>query len=145
MDKCCCLQSVIKIKLSKMLLNVVLIAFNSCYSLPMSSTVLFALWPLTEAEMSLWLSIFCGALVLVWSLGPGFMTDAVSFSVWQLLNLGRESWQLCWTYILTLLILHMVNGYFGKQWRPRWNAAWCSISSGSALFAKINISLQDSN
>ena len=28
------------------------------------------------------------------------------------------------------------NGKFEKQWRRRWNAARCSISSGSALFAK---------
>ena len=26
--------------------------------------------------------------------------------------------------------------YSSKQWRPRWNAAWCSISSGSTLFAR---------
>ena len=30
-----------------------------------------------------------------------------------------------------------VNRYFGKQCRPRWNAALCGILSGSALLAKI--------
>ena len=52
----------------------------------------------------------------------------------------------CWcfsfldTFIMetkTILATCHVKEYFGKQWRPRWNAAYCCISSGSALFAKI--------
>ena len=35
----------------------------------------------------------------------------------------------------------LVNRHFGKQWRPRWNAA----SSGSALFAKIKTIFRDIN
>ena len=41
---------------------------------------------------------------------------------------------------LTLCILETskpLNGFFGKQWRPRWNAAYCCILLGSALIAKI--------
>ena len=36
----------------------------------------------------------------------------------------------------------MQQEYFGKQWRPRWNAALCGISSGSTLFAKDKNDLQ---
>ena len=38
-----------------------------------------------------------------------------------------------WTFSFWIL----VNRYFGKQWRPIWNATQGSISSGSALFSKI--------
>ena len=37
------------------------------------------------------------------------------------------------------------NRYFCKQWRPRWNAALCCISSGSALFAEVKTIFRDRN
>ena len=33
-----------------------------------------------------------------------------------------------------------LNWYFYKQWRPRWNAATCGISSGSTLFVQVRSS-----
>ena len=34
--------------------------------------------------------------------------------------------------------LWLLKEYFNnKQWRPRWNAAWRGISSGSAPFAEV--------
>ena len=44
--------------------------------------------------------------------------------------------------VLQLFYCKLLNGYFGKQWRPRWNDAQCGISSGSALLAKDKINLQ---
>ena len=38
-----------------------------------------------------------------------------------------------------------LNRYFGKQLRPRWNAALCCISSGSTRFAKIKTTFWDKN
>ena len=54
-------------------------------------------------------------------------------------------------FIITFHILFSfsipANRYFCKQWRTRWNAAWCSISSGSALalFAKVKTNLHGWN
>ena len=39
--------------------------------------------------------------------------------------------------------LWLLKEYLGKQWRPRWNAALCSISSGSTLFAKTKTIFRD--
>ena len=39
----------------------------------------------------------------------------------------------------------LLNGYYGKQWRPRWNAASCGISSGSALFTKTKSIFRERN
>ena len=35
--------------------------------------------------------------------------------------------------------------YFGKQWRPRWNAAQCGISSGPPLFSKTKTIVREKN
>ena len=37
------------------------------------------------------------------------------------------------------------KGYFVKQWRPRWNATLCCISSGSTLFVKVKKSFRQKN
>ena len=39
-------------------------------------------------------------------------------------------------------LVNLINWYFGKQWRLRWNAANCSIASGSALFVKTKTTLR---
>ena len=41
------------------------------------------------------------------------------------------------TLLFVCLYWKSLNGYFDKQWRPGWKAAWCCISSGYSLFAKI--------
>ena len=33
-------------------------------------------------------------------------------------------------------LIGLYNKYFGKQWRARWNAKKCGISSKTALFVK---------
>ena len=40
-------------------------------------------------------------------------------------------------FVTVCFIDQSINRCFGKQWRPRWNAAEGCISSGSALIAKI--------
>ena len=40
---------------------------------------------------------------------------------------------------------YQYSGYFGKQWKSRWNAEYVGISSGSALFAKIGTIFRDRN
>ena len=37
----------------------------------------------------------------------------------------------------------LLNKFFDKQWRPRWNATWCCISSGSALHVKAKSILRE--
>ena len=50
-------------------------------------------------------------------------------------------------HVITTALLYWKknNRYFGKNCGSRWNAAWCCISSGSALFAKIKTTFRDGN
>ena len=97
-------------------------------------------WPLGSCLWCLlWFCYFpFGILGHVWYLIV-LIPDPCCLTYFQHFSPGRDTLPAAsFLFNETILIdWKLLNRYFCKQCRSRWNAAECSISSGSAQFAKI--------
>ena len=65
-------------------------------------------------------------------------------SAWSIMSTTTIFMQLQILY-LTPCRLECLQRFNCKQWRPRWNVAWCGISSGSEMFAKTKSIFSEGN